>query len=124
MPKIYSEDLREKVMQSYNKTQHKSQTCQTFHIARTTLDDWLKLEQETGQLKQPKIQNSGRPSHIKDMQAFHEFVETTEFSQAKELVPLFKKHFSYEISYNVLLSGLHKIGWTHKKRVLPTKKVS
>ena len=51
-----------------------------------------------------------------------QFVETTEFSQAKELLPLFAKQFTYEISYRTLLTALHKIGWTYKKRVLPTKK--
>ena len=124
MPKIYSVDLREKVMKHYHDSQHKSQTCHLFNIARTTLDDWIKLEQQTGQLKQPKIINSGRQSKIKDMQAFQLFVETPEFSQAKELLPLFAKQFTYEISYRTLLTALHKIGWIYKKRVLPTKKVN
>ncbi len=84
MPKIYSVDLREKVMQYYRNSQHKSQTCKTYNIARTTLDDWIKLEQKTDQLQQPKPINIGRPLIIKDMQAFKIFVENTEFSQAKE----------------------------------------
>lgn len=77
-------------MQQYRESQNKSQTCHLFRIARTTLDDWLKLEQQTGQLQQPKVTTSGRPANIKDMQAFKAFVETTEFSQAKELLPLFE----------------------------------
>lgn len=49
-------------MQHYCEAHNKSQTCHLFKIARTTLDDWIKLEQETEQrLKQPKVTTSGRP---------------------------------------------------------------
>ena len=78
MPKIYSVDLREKVMQFYEENNHKSYTCKTFKISRTTLDDWILLQNTTGQLKQPKI-NAGRPTKIKDMSAFKQFVESTPF---------------------------------------------
>ena len=61
MPKTYSVDLREKAMQFYKESKHKSKTCELFHIARTTLDDWILLEQQTGQLKQPKSPNAGHP---------------------------------------------------------------
>lgn len=122
MPKIYSEDLRQKVMESYKKSKHKSNTCTTFNIARTTLDDWILLEQQTGQLAQPKLVNVGRRSSIKDWQAFKVFVENTEFSQAKDLVPLFEIQFGYAITYDVMLAALHKLGWTHKKRVSSTDK--
>ncbi|WP_326519600.1 IS630 transposase-related protein [Acinetobacter sp. CAAS 2-6] len=122
MPKIYSVDLREKVMLFYKETHHKSKTCELFNIARTTLDDWILLEQKTGQLKQPKPHNAGRPSVIKDVQAFKKFVETTKFSQAKDLVPLFEKQFGYPVGYHVILKALHKLGWTHKKRVFSTDK--
>ncbi|WP_151960587.1 IS630 transposase-related protein [Acinetobacter bereziniae] len=122
MPKIYSEDLRQKVMEFYKKSNHKSNTCTTFNIARTTLDDWILLEQQTGQLAQPKLVNVGRPSSIKDWQAFKVFVENTKFSQAKDLVALFEVQFGYSVTYDVILAALHKLGWTHKKRVSSTDK--
>ena len=122
MPKIYSEDLRQKVMEFYKKSNHKSNPCTTFNIARTTLDDWILLEQQTGQLAQPKLLNVGRPSSIKDWQAFKVFVENTRFSQAKDLVALFEIQFGYPVTYDVILAALHKLGWTHKKRVFSTDK--
>ena len=94
----------------------------TFNIARTTLDDWILLEQQTGQLAHPKLVNVGRPSSIQDIRAFKVFVENTKFSQAKDLVPLFKNQFGYEVAYAVILSALHKLGWTRKKRVYSTNK--
>ncbi len=60
MPKTYSVDLCEKVVQFYKESQYKSKMCELFNITRTTLDDWILLEQQTGQLKQPKSQNAGR----------------------------------------------------------------
>ena len=122
MPKTYSVDLREKVMQFYKETQHKSKTCELFNIARTTLDDWILLEQQTGQLKQPKVQNAGRPSSILDLQAFEDFVKTIPFTQAKDLVALFESRFGYRVSYQVILGALNRMGWTHKKRVFFTDK--
>ena len=124
MPKTYSVDLREKVMQFYKETQHKSKTCELFNIARTTLDDWILLEKQTGQLKQPKSENVGRPSRIHDLNTFKSFVETTNFSQAKDLVPLFESHFGYAVGYQVILKALNKLGWTRKKRVFSTDKLA
>ena len=122
MPKTYSVDLREKVMQVQKESQHKCKTCELFNIARTTLDDWILLEQQTGHLKQPKPQNAGRPSRIRDLQAFEHFVKNTPFTQAKDLVPLFEQQFGYTVGYHVILKALNKMGWTRKKRVFFTDK--
>ena len=85
MPKTYSVDLREKAMQFYKESKHKSKTCELFNIARTTLDDWILLEQQTGQLKQPKSPNMGRPSCILDLQAFEAFVKQPHLPKPKIL---------------------------------------
>ena len=110
MPKIYSVDLREKVMQFYKESQYKSKTCEIFSIVRTTLDDWILLEQQTGQLKQPKSPNVGRPSKITHLQAFELFAKTIPFTQIKDFIPLFEQKFGYSISYHVILKALNKTG--------------
>lgn len=51
VPKIYSIDLREKVMQFYHQNNHKLNICETFRISRVTLDDWIRMEAQTGSLK-------------------------------------------------------------------------
>jgi transposase-like protein len=48
MLKTYSVDLREKAMQFYKESQYKSKTCELFNIAKTTLDDWILIEPQTG----------------------------------------------------------------------------
>ena len=122
MPKNYSLDLRKKVMQFYTESQHKSKTCRTFNMARSTLDDWILLEKNTGELKQQKSDKVGRPKMIKDWEAFKNFVEMTPFTQAKELVPLFELKFGYSISYAVVLLGLHRLGWSQKRMSASTVK--
>nr|WP_122898619.1 IS630 transposase-related protein [Acinetobacter sp. B51(2017)] len=121
-PKTYSVDLRERAIHFYKESKHKSKTCEIFNIARTTLDDWILIEQQTGQLKQPKSPNLGRPSKILDLQAFEHFIKHTPFTQAKDLVSLFEQHFGYSVGYHVILKALNKMGWTGKKRVSFTDK--
>ena len=49
----YSLDLSQGAMTAYKETGLKSPVCKTFRIARTILDAWIKLEEETG-LLQPR----------------------------------------------------------------------
>ena len=58
---------------------------------------WILLQNTTGQLKQHKI-NAGRPTKIKNMNAFKQFVESTPFSQVKDLVPLFEQKLAIRYS--------------------------
>ena len=43
---VLSTDLRQRVVETYEKTKNKRQVCLTFKIARTTLDSWLRLKQQ------------------------------------------------------------------------------
>ncbi len=120
MPKIYSIDLREKVMQHYRETKHKSNTCKTFKISRSTLDDWIRLEKKTGALKQPKL-NIGRPPVIKDMNEFRAFAENTPCIHVKDLQVKFEQKFGHKITYATLLKALHKIDWVQNRKRLLSK---
>ena len=122
MPKPYSNDLRQKVLDFYKKSGHKSNTCSVFGIGRMTLDRWIELERVQGHVNRPHPEKAGRPYKIKDLTAFKKFVEDTQFSQAKELVPLFEKQFGYAVRYSNILFALKKLGWSRKKRVFSTDK--
>jgi transposase len=122
MPKPYSNDLRQKVLNFYKESRHKSKTCSIFNIGRMTLDRWIELERVQGHVNRPHPEKAGRPYKIKDLIAFKQFVEHTQFSQAKELVSLFEKQFGYTVAYSNILFALKKLGWSHKKRVFFTDK--
>lgn len=80
-------DLRSRVIEGYERTNNKSQVCRTFNIARTTLDDWIKLKERTGGLESPWQQ--GTKPLIKDWDTFKAFIEQSPFETIKQLVPLY-----------------------------------
>ena len=118
---VLSTDLRSRVIAAYEQTGNKSQVCRTFNIARTTLDDWIKLKERTGNLEQAPWQRGTRPL-IKDWDAFKAFVEQSSFDTIKQLVPLYEQYFKEPIEYERLRRAMHTIGWSRKKRVSPTVK--
>ena len=106
MPKYYSLDLRQKVMQNYKETKRKRETCEIYKIARTTLDHWIALEENTGSLQQPALVTVGRPRAIKDLPAFEAFVKRTSFTQ----------ELAYSVEYP---ESLKTDGMDIKKKDLP-----
>ncbi len=43
--KQYSNDFRKKVVEHYKKSNNKTNTAETFSISRTTVLNWVKLDQ-------------------------------------------------------------------------------
>ena len=113
--RAYTLDFRKKVMTVYHQTQHKSNVCKKFKIARSTLDEWIALEKETQDLKPLPPIRTGRPFSIQDLDSFKAFVNNTQFSKIGDLLEPFEQKFGYQISYAVLWRGLKKIGYIQKK---------
>lgn len=118
---VLSTDLRTRVIAAYEISLNKRQVCLQFNIARTTLDDWIKLKAQTGCLDQVKW-DRGPKTKIKDWDEFRTFVEQASFDTVKQLVPLYEQYFKQPIEYKTLLRAIHRIGWTAKKRLLVTGK--
>ncbi|MCH4246087.1 helix-turn-helix domain-containing protein [Acinetobacter gerneri] len=98
MPKPYSDYLRQKALDCYKECRNKSKTYAFFKIARTTLVDWIQLENLKGNANRPYPEKAGRPYKIKDLKVFKSFVETTTFTQPNDIVSLFENNFGYSIS--------------------------
>lgn len=114
MPK-YNLEIRKAAIQMYKKTDYKVPVCKEFNISRVTLDAWIKLEEETGDLLPKAAKNRGAPSHIKDMNEFQVFVKNTKFQNISDLVPLFEQHFGYAVSYAVLVRAIHQLGLKRRR---------
>ncbi|RSQ73391.1 IS630 transposase-related protein [Acinetobacter baumannii] len=112
--RAYSLDFRQNVMAAYKQTQHKSKVCKQFKIARSTLDEWIALEETTQDLKPLPLTRTGRPFSIYDLKSFEDFVKSTPFSKIRELIDPFEHRFDYKVSYSILWRGLKKIGWKNK----------
>jgi transposase len=121
----YSHDLRERVIRAYEQTGHKSKVCQTFSIARSTLDKWLALRVETGGLAPRPHRIRGHSHKVSDLDAFREWVKSeTPVERLEELIPRFEAHYGTPISYSNLHKWLQRIGWSHKKKPSATNKPS
>ena len=111
--RAYSLDLRKKVMAAYLETKHKSKVCKLFNIARSTLDEWIYLEENTRDLKPLPTCRKDRPSMIKDVKSFEEFAEKTPYKHIKDLLEPFEQKFGYKISYSILWRSLSRIKKTN-----------
>jgi transposase len=114
MPK-YSIETRKLAIQMYKKTDYKVAVCKEFNISRVTLDAWIKLEEETGELHPKTGKKRGAPSHIKNWNEFQVFVKEVKFKNISDLIPLFEQHFGYAVSYAVLVRAIHLLGMRRRR---------
>ncbi|MFK7872375.1 MAG: IS630 transposase-related protein [Oligoflexales bacterium] len=83
MPKLYSLDLKNKVIDAIESGYTDSSIRETFNIARKTIYNWKKKLTETGSLK-PRKREQG-PSKIQDLEKFRKFVEEKPNRSSKEM---------------------------------------
>lgn len=120
--KIHSLDLRQRALMAWKKMGNKSQVCEIFGISRPTLDRWIELEHTEEFDPKNRKNKGGRPSSIKDLEAFKQFVEKTNFTNIHELVPLFEKEFGYLVAYEVIRRTLKRLGWSSSKKAFVMRK--
>ncbi|GAB3050285.1 hypothetical protein GCM10027155_15320 [Acinetobacter apis] len=114
MPR-YSIEIKKAAIAEYKKTDYKVMVCKKYNISRMTLDNWIKLEEETGSLEFKPTNKRGAPTHIKDWPAFEAFVKNEKFQNISDLIPIFELHFGYSVSYAVLVRAIHTLGLKRRK---------
>jgi transposase len=113
MPKPYSYDLRQKVIQAIKLDGFKiSEASQIFNINRNTIRLWLKRERETGDFQALPNQPPGNGHKITDWEKFKSFVEKNGDKTQIEMAQLWQ----VKISERTMSRGLKKIGFTRKKK--------
>ena len=118
MPKYYSHDFRQKVVDAIELEGHKKcEVSEFFGISRNTIDLWLKQKAQTGSLAQRPIHSSGSNHKITDWEKFREFAKTHGDKTQKQMAQL----WDGEISPRTISRALHKIGFTRKKKLMGTK---
>jgi len=111
----YSSDLRQRVITAYEQSGNKSAVCRTFSIARTTLDYWLKLREETGGLEPRPHKIRGHSHKVKDLDSFKLWLEQQQFERIRDLMPLFEAEYGVPISHTNMHKWVRRAGWTNKK---------
>jgi transposase len=117
MPKPYSYDLRQKVINAIELDgMKKSEAAQVFQLSRNTINLWLKRQAETGDY-QPKSNRPHRTNaKIADWVKFAEFARTHGDKTQVQMAVLWEA----QISARTLSRALQKIGWSRKKRPTAT----
>jgi len=120
MAKAYSYDFRCKVVEALELDgRKKCEVAEFFNISRNTINLWLKLKAETGDLHE-RPRNPPSPSRkLTDLDEFREFVRANGDKTQPQMAELWKD----DISARTISRGLKKIGFTRKKRLMATKNV-
>jgi transposase len=117
MPKPYSYDLRQKVIQAIELDGWKiSQASLLFNISRNTISLWMKRQSQTGSFQALPNQPRGNDHKITDWEKFREFALAYGDKTQVEMASLWEG----EISDRTISRALKKIGFTRKKRPMAT----
>lgn len=117
MPKPYSLDLRQKVIDAIELDgMRKSEASTVFQVSRNTIDLWLKRKAATGSLTPTTVSNPSRKRKITDWKAFRDFAEQHRHHTQAEMAEL----WSDEVSQRTISRALQHINWTRKKRPTAT----
>ncbi|MEB3291625.1 MAG: IS630 transposase-related protein [Synechococcales bacterium] len=113
MARPYSPDFRRKVIEAIEVDGMKKQTAsRVFQVSRNTIDLWLKLKAETGDVN-PKARKPaiGR-SKITDWDKFRAFAAAHENTTQAEMAQL----WGGDVNQRIISRALHKIGHVRRKR--------
>ena len=120
MPKPYSYDLRQKVIQAIKLDGLKiTQASEIFSISRNTIRLWLKRERETGDFQALPNQPPGNGHRITDWEKFTKFVEVNGDKTQVEMAKLWTE----EISDRTRLRALKKLDLRLKKLIFIKKEM-
>lgn len=114
----YSQDLRRKVIEAVESGRPRPQVCEVFNLHRNTLSRWLKQYRETGSCDAKEGYQKGHSQIITDWDKFTVFVEAHGEKTQAEMAHLWDD----PMSEDTLSRGLKRIGFTRKKRPMPTKR--
>lgn len=119
MPKVYSVDLRARVLRSLEEGQSKSAAHRLFHVSRSTIDRWLSLREQTGSVSPPAMRCGG----ISWLQGevFEEFVQRHGHSTLGEMSQAWEQQTGVSLTAMSFSRALNRLGWTRKKRVGVTR---
>jgi transposase len=120
----YSEDLRKRVLVAVDGGMSKRQVHQVFGVSRTTIDDWLKLRAETGNIKAKTDYYRGRAPMVADTPELRAFLAEHEGSTLAQLSRAWKAATGQAVSVKTFHKTLQRLGYTRKKSATGTEKAT
>ena len=92
----------------------------TLGVSRSTLDDWLKLREQKGEVEPSRARRGPAPA-IRDLEVFEEFAGRHRGCTLKEMALAWEKETGSKLSELPFFQALKRLGWTRKKRVSSTR---
>ena len=115
MPKSYSEDFRLRVLERLDGGMSKMAAHRAFGISRSTLDDWLRLHEEQGHVRDKPRSDDGRGA-LSDVKVFGEFAALHRGATLEQMARAWQQERGQLLSRNSFSLALKALGWTRKKR--------
>lgn len=114
MPKPYSDDLRQKVIEAIELDgMRPSEASEHFRISRNTINLWRQRKAQTGSFSPKPNPHPGHSHRITDWSKFRAFVQANADKTQAELAQLWEG----EMSARTISRALKKIGFTRKKNL-------
>ncbi len=120
MGKAYSVDLRLRVLGAIDGGLSKMQAHQTFHISRSTIDDWLRLREQTGSVQGPTTPQRGRRG-LGNQAGFDTFAQRHQHSTLEQMKQAWQQERQQSVSIMSFSRALRERGYTRKKRATSTE---
>lgn len=96
----------------------------TFGVSRSTVDDWLKLREQTGQVAAKTAYYRDRPPTLEDTAEVRAFIEGHSYCTLTQLAEAWFEAHGQRSSIMTFSTTLRRLGYTRKKRVASTKNVN
>lgn len=119
---VLSVDLRERVIAAVDDGMHIEDAVKVFKVCRRVIYNWLDLREKSGSLVPKSGYQKGHSHQIKDWDQFKAFAAANQNYTSPTLRVKWQELTGVAVSENVMLSALKKIGFTHKKKLLTTRK--
>jgi transposase len=120
MGRAYSEDLRMRVLGAVDAGLSKMQVCRTYRIARSTLDDWLALREQTGQVASKPANRRGPIPALTDQSEVHEFIQRHRHCTLSQMALAWEQEAGQRLTVMTFCNSLRRLGYTRKKRATST----
>ncbi len=112
----YSNDLRERVIESLKACNDKEDICRIYKISRATFYRWKNRYENTGNYG-PKKGYQIKPMTIQDLGKFREFIEQNNDKSSEELSFLWPQ----KVCRRTILNTIKRIGYSYKKNFLSSE---
>ena len=111
MPKPYDYDLRKRVIRLINDGNKRRYVSELLNISIPTIDRWILLYKETGDVKVRKEIKTGRKTVITDFNKFSKFIEENKLLSLHEM----SEKWDDNMSFMTIYRNLRKLGYSYKK---------